>query len=171
MVGFAVLALFYLILMVCKLRGISETHRIKADQPTLRNGKLYWVTSNRTGRYFLSFDIHLGFDLCHPTSFYLHIWTILGVVVDSRSEKYTYPGLYNLFFMIKFILKLWYLDIGEVLDFIGIFKNPRKRDLKNMASRMYVHLLSGHLQTKVEWDEHRENNGISGSGNLCWMVN
>ena len=38
MVGFAVLTLFYLIPMVCKLCGISETHRIEAAQPTLRLG-------------------------------------------------------------------------------------------------------------------------------------
>ncbi len=41
MVGFDVLTSFYLIPRVCKLCGISETHRIKADQPTLRDGKFH----------------------------------------------------------------------------------------------------------------------------------
>jgi hypothetical protein len=41
MMGFAVLILFYLIPMVCKLCGINETHRIEAAQPTLRDGKLH----------------------------------------------------------------------------------------------------------------------------------
>ena len=41
MVGFAFLTLFYLIPMVCKLSGVSETHRINAVQPTLRDGKIH----------------------------------------------------------------------------------------------------------------------------------
>jgi len=48
MVGLAALTLFYLIPMVCKSCGISETHRIKAAQPTLRYGTFLWITSNRT---------------------------------------------------------------------------------------------------------------------------
>jgi len=41
MVGFAVLTLLYLIPMVCKLCEISETNRLKAAQPTLRDGKFH----------------------------------------------------------------------------------------------------------------------------------
>jgi len=44
----------------------------------------------------LSFIWNLGFDLCHSNSFYFHIWTLLGVVIDYIVSQIMGYGLQGL---------------------------------------------------------------------------
>jgi len=54
----------------------------------------------------------------------------LTQILGKRERFKIGSGLYNLLSMIKFILKLCYLDIGEVLDFIDIFLKPQKSEFQ-----------------------------------------
>ena len=59
---------------------------------------------------------NLGFDLCHSNAFYLHIWTLLGVVVDS------YDGDFSWFSsMICFKMKVLYYVKYKLSSFIKIY--------------------------------------------------